>query len=78
MKNNRILFLLVWLIILPGINGCNAEKQMAERRNLMIPHRDELPRNSKYRGIKKRKTKKRNKKRRACVDFFSKEQIQQA
>lgn len=56
---------------------------MAERRNLMIPQKDELPRNSKYTGVKKRKTYKSNKKKhkrrgRACIDAFSKEQNRQA
>ena len=62
MKYSRILFLLAWLIVFPGMYSCSAEKQMAERRNLMIPQRDELPRNSKYIGVKKRKTNKHKKK----------------
>lgn len=62
MKISRILFLLATLIILSGFYGCNSEKQMTERRNLMMPQKDELPRNSKYRGIKKRKTNKQKKK----------------
>ena len=68
-------------MVLPAMYGCSTEKEMSQRRNLMIPHKDELPRNSKYRGVKKRrinKHKKRHKKRRRdCVDFFSKEQIPQ-
>ncbi len=83
MKLSRILFLLAWLIVLPGMYSCSAEKHMAERRNLMIPQKDELPRNSKYTGVKKRKTYKSNKKKhkrrgRACIDAFSKEQNRQA
>ena len=84
MKYNRILFLLAWLIILPGIYGCSAEKQMAERRNLMIPQRDELPKNSKFRSAKKRKTYKPKKKKRnkrkgySCIDAFSEPQNRQA
>jgi len=65
MKISRILFLLVWLIVFSGMTGCNAEKEMAQRRNYMMPRTDELPRNAdKYRPFKKKKTyKKKHKKR---------------
>ena len=62
MKLSKILFFLTILIVLPVFSGCNAEKQMAQRRNLMMPQKDELPRNSKYTGVKKKKTYKPNKK----------------
>ncbi len=80
MKISRILFFLICLIVFPVMTGCNAEKQMTQRRNLMMPHKDELPRNSKYTGIKKRKnlkSKKRKKKKRrrySWIDYFNKEQ----
>ena len=44
------------------INGCSAPKEAQERRNLMIPKKDELPRNRKYTMVEKRKTYKVNKK----------------
>ncbi len=83
MKLSRILFLLAWLIVFSGMVGCSAEKEMSQRRNLMMPKKDELPRNSKYRGVKKRRTYKTNKKkhkrrRRACIDAFNTEQNRQA
>jgi hypothetical protein len=62
MKISRLLFILSLLIICSGFNGCSAEKETAQRRNLMIPQKDELPRNSKYVGAKKRKTHKPKKK----------------
>jgi len=36
--------------------GCNAQKDMDQRRNYMMPQKDELPRNSKYKTPKKKKT----------------------
>jgi hypothetical protein len=56
MKISRILFLLAWLIIFSGISSCSSEKQIAARRNLMMPEKADLPRNSKYQATKKRKT----------------------
>jgi hypothetical protein len=63
MKYSKILILLAGLIILSGIVACDSQKEMAQRRNLMIPQKDELPRNSKYTGVKKRKAHKPHKKR---------------
>ena len=81
MKISRLIILLAFLTVFPCMIGCNAQKDMTQRRNLMIPQKDELPRNSKYRGVKKRKTykpkKKKNKRRRhACINniLFSTEQ----
>jgi hypothetical protein len=62
MKISRVLYVLSILIVCSGFYGCNAEKQTAQRRNLMIPQKDELPRNSRYTGVKKRKTTKQKKK----------------
>lgn len=59
MKTSRIIFLLVWLIVLSGLSGlagCSAEKHTAARRNLMMPEKSDLPRNSKYKEAKKKKT----------------------
>ncbi|MFO7657373.1 MAG: hypothetical protein R6W78_09915 [Bacteroidales bacterium] len=54
-----IIFLLFSVIYIPG---CSSSKEVAERRNLMMPKKDELPRNKKYRMVEKRKTNKVNKK----------------
>jgi hypothetical protein len=62
MKISRLLLFLAWLIIWSGFTGCSSEKQMTQRRNLMIPQKDELPRNSKYSAVKKRKSNKQKKK----------------
>jgi hypothetical protein len=56
MKVSKCLFFLALLIIFSGFSGCSSEKETAQRRNLMMPQKDELPRNSKYSGVKKRKT----------------------
>jgi hypothetical protein len=62
MKLRAILFIFSFLIVF----GCSSQKDMNQRRNLMIPQKDELPRNSKYSSSKKKKTyhpvKKKNKK----------------
>jgi hypothetical protein len=36
--------------------GCSSQKDMNQRRNFMIPQKDELPKNSKYSSAKKNKT----------------------
>ncbi len=57
MKNVRILFLLAFLIVFSGLTGCSsAEKSAIQRQNLMMPEKSDLPRNSKYKPPKKRKT----------------------
>lgn len=55
-----ILFLIMLLMVL--VTGCGGPKDAQERRNLMIPRKDELPRNKKYKMVEKRKTYKVNKK----------------
>lgn len=70
MKNIRILLVLACLMVFAGMSGCSsAEKSMTQRRNLMMPQKSDLPRNSKYKEPKKKKTykskkhkKKKNKK----------------
>ncbi len=44
------------IILITGITGCGAAKDAQQRRNLMIPRKDELPRNKKYTSVEKRKT----------------------
>jgi len=57
---SRKLFLctLVLFILLSGMVACNAEKEAAERRNLMMPKKSEMARNSRYKEVEKRKTNK--------------------
>ena len=59
-RQHIILFLIMLLMVL--VNGCGGPKDAQERRNLMIPKKDELPRNKKYNMVEKRKTYKVNKK----------------
>lgn len=59
-RQHIILFLIMLLMVL--VTGCGGPKDAQERRNLMIPRKDELPRNKKYKMVEKRKTYKVNKK----------------
>ena len=59
MKSSK-LFIIIWVLLLlvTGITGCNAEKEATERRNLMMPKKSEMARNSRYKEVEKRKTNK--------------------
>jgi hypothetical protein len=59
-RQGILLFLIMLLMIL--VTGCGGPKDAQERRNLMIPKKDELPRNKRYKMVEKRKTYKVNKK----------------
>ena len=48
------IFIVIFSILLIG--GCSSGKDVTQRRNLMIPQKNELPINSKYVGVKKSKT----------------------
>ena len=57
MKIRRLInYFLVVIIFLTGIMACNAEKDVAERRSLMIPKKSELPKNSRYKEQERKKT----------------------
>jgi Ni/Co efflux regulator RcnB len=59
MTSRKILFCIVAIsFVLTGILACNAEKEATERRNLMMPKKSEMARNSRYKEIEKRKTNK--------------------
>jgi len=59
MKGIRILICAMALfILLPVAVSCNAEKEATERRNLMMPKKSEMARNSRYKEVEKRKTNK--------------------
>jgi hypothetical protein len=53
-----ILHALAILFLLGGAMACNAEKEATERRNLMMPKKSEMSRNSRYKEVEKRKTNK--------------------
>ena len=50
----KVFFLSLCVLLILG--SCDAEKEAAQRRNLMMPKKSDLPRNSKYSGSKDRKT----------------------
>lgn len=59
MKSRKsVFYLLTIMVILCGLAACNAEKEAAERRNLMMPKKSEMARNSRYKEVEKRKTNK--------------------
>ena len=60
----RIVFIiLTGLLLFPSCQS--SQKAAQQRRNLMMPHRDEIPRNSKYKDYKPKKYKaKKTKKKR--------------
>ncbi|MBN2272763.1 MAG: hypothetical protein JXR41_11455 [Bacteroidales bacterium] len=71
MTIRKIGFFILLGMFLYVFTGCSAEKDVAERRNLMIPKKSELPRNSKYKEPTKRKTNKiKTKKRRRTKKLF--------
>ncbi len=51
-----ILFYALTTLCIYLISCCDAQKEMAERRNLMMPKKSELPRNSLYKEPAKKKT----------------------
>lgn len=53
----NVIFLFIVLMMVPAA-GCGGPKEAQQRRNLMIPKKDELPRNKKYNMVEKRKTNK--------------------
>lgn len=63
---NRIIKSLAFIFLLIGsvifMPGCGGTKDASERRNYMMPRKDELPRNKKYTMVEKRKTYAVNKK----------------
>jgi hypothetical protein len=71
MKFNRLMvYALSLLIFLSGIIACDAEKEVTERRNLMMPKKSELPRNSRYKENDNRKTNKTKQKRKKNKRLF--------
>ena len=67
----KICFYMLVGMLLHNFTGCSAEKDYNERRNLMIPKKSELPRNSMYKEPVKKKTyKAKAKKRRKSKKLF--------
>jgi hypothetical protein len=56
--NKLILYLLAIIILSSGMMACSAAKEVEERKNLMMPKQSEMPRNSRYKEVEKRKTNK--------------------
>jgi hypothetical protein len=56
--NKLLLYSLAIIILLSGVMACNAGKEVTERKNLMMPKQSEMPRNSRYKEVEKRKTNK--------------------
>jgi hypothetical protein len=50
------IFSLAALILLSSAVACSVAKDVEERKNFMIPKKSEMPRNSRYREVEKRKT----------------------
>ena len=67
----KLIFILLIIFVI-GISGCGSEKNALQRRNLMMPKKDELPRNKKYTSATKKKTykTKHNKKNRKEKGLF--------
>ncbi len=50
--------ILALLILLATAFACSSAKDVEERKNLMMPKKSEMSRNSRYREVEKRKTNK--------------------
>jgi len=53
-----LMAVLALFFVMTCFQACNAEKEATERRNLMMPKKSEMARNSRYKEIEKRKTNK--------------------
>jgi hypothetical protein len=53
-----ILYALACVILLSSVGACSAEKEVTERKNLMMPKKSEMPRNKRYKEAEKRKVNK--------------------
>lgn len=51
-----ILYSLVTIILMSSVMACGTEKEYLERKNLMMPKKSEMMRNSRYKEVEKRKT----------------------
>jgi hypothetical protein len=52
----KLCFFMLTGLLLHFFTGCSAEKDIKERRNLMMPKKSELPRNKLYQESAKKKT----------------------
>jgi hypothetical protein len=55
LKTTGYLLCIVIFLSFFSLTGCNATKEMQQRRNLMMPHKSDLPMNSKYKEPTKRR-----------------------
>jgi hypothetical protein len=59
MRRIRLFFLCLFpVLFMMAVTNCGAEKDVSERRNLMMPKKSEMMRNEKYKEVSKRKTNK--------------------
>lgn len=65
-----VLYTLALLIILSSSVSCGTEKEYIERKNLMMPKKSEMMRNSRYKEVEKRKTNKTKQNRRKKKSLF--------
>jgi hypothetical protein len=72
MTIRKICFYLLLGMLLNAFTGCSAEKETAERRNLMMPKKSEQPRNSSHfkEPAKKKTYKAKAKKRKRAKKLF--------
>jgi hypothetical protein len=65
-----LLYTLNLVIFSTSILACNAQKDVTERRNLMIPKKSEMPRNSRYSEPERKKAYKVKSKRNKNKSLF--------
>jgi hypothetical protein len=47
----RKILIVNWLLIIAFICACSADRDVAERRSLMMPRKSEVPRNKKFKEV---------------------------
>jgi len=75
----KLISIIFIIIISISLNNCNAQKEAAQRRNLMLPKKDELPKNYKKYDLKetrksykvKKGKVKKTKKKIAKIEYYS-------
>jgi hypothetical protein len=59
MYTKKVLWIgLTGILFLILTAGCGSQKDVAERRNLMIPKKSEMPKNNRYKEVENRKSNK--------------------
>jgi hypothetical protein len=68
-KITPVAWLLAAILTLTAV-ACGAEKDVAERKNLMMPKKSEMEKNSRYKEVEKRKSYKSKQKRKKSKSLF--------